>query len=441
MPLNQDELPSIAIAFFCYNQEKYIEESLQSCLNQDYKKLTIIISDDCSTDKTYEKIEHITNSYTGPHVVKINRNKKNLGIGKHFAYVMDNLIDAEFVVMCAGDDISKKNRVTRVVEEWVSNGKPSLVAHNLIEIDENGEKIEGLRTIQYKLQDYSIYTNNHYSILEHLKYHQPIPFLGAAVAYKKNTYDKFGSSKTYLDYEDHLMYFRALLDGGIHYFNERLVKYRRHRNSYMAKTVKPFHDKPNSLLSCYFDKDSVIKEDFRDCYNSHKISVQQWIDYTFAIKNYNYQVDYQLIENLWNNIQLRHKHLIKNKNEKLKKEIEINYIKPLNTVIFGTSQAAINLMYNTVTGFKIIAACNNIDKSLSGKSINGVKILNFSDLNKITNKVDCILVASNKFHQIKNAILKETKISEHRIVRIPALYLHNINSIKDLNLPHPREQQ
>ncbi len=437
MPTNQCELPSVAIILFCYNQENFIEESLNSCLNQDYGNLTIIISDDCSTDHTFDKIDKIIYRYTGPHKIKLNKNKKNLGIGKHFAHIMDNLVDDELAVICAGDDISTPNRVSRVVDEWLENKKPSLIAHNLIEINELNEEIEDFRTIQYSLQDNSIHTNSTYSLHEYLKYHQPIPFLGAAVSYKVSSYKKFKTPQTYPDFEDHLMYFRALLDDGAYYFNEKLIRYRRHNNSYTLIEEKQFKDKPNHILAVYFNKDNKIKQKYMNCYTSHKVAVQQWIDYTLSINKHGTQVDFQIVENLWKNIIHRHCYLIQNKNmleiiksklarktlNKNSKKISPSYIKPLKTVVFGTSYSAQMVISKTVKGFDIIAACNTNNPLIIGDSFFGVEIIDLAGLAKIAPEIDCILIASTKFYLIKDLLLKNTTIAANKIVRVPQLLL------------------
>ena len=77
------------ISFFAltYNQEKYIEDSLKGLFSQTYSPLEIIISDDCSTDKTFEIIQKFVSEYKGPNKVIINRNEKNLGLIKHFTLI------------------------------------------------------------------------------------------------------------------------------------------------------------------------------------------------------------------------------------------------------------------------------------------------------------------------------------------------------------------
>jgi len=43
---------NIDILLATYNGEKYIKEQIESILNQTYKNINLIISDDCSTDNT-----------------------------------------------------------------------------------------------------------------------------------------------------------------------------------------------------------------------------------------------------------------------------------------------------------------------------------------------------------------------------------------------------
>lgn len=48
--------PLISVIMSTYNDELYIQESLQSILNQTLEDFELIIYDDCSSDHTVEKI-------------------------------------------------------------------------------------------------------------------------------------------------------------------------------------------------------------------------------------------------------------------------------------------------------------------------------------------------------------------------------------------------
>lgn len=47
-------LPFVTIGIPVYNEEKFVAETILSALNQTYKNIRIIISDNCSTDRTFE---------------------------------------------------------------------------------------------------------------------------------------------------------------------------------------------------------------------------------------------------------------------------------------------------------------------------------------------------------------------------------------------------
>ncbi len=73
--------PLVSIHITAYNSQDYIEETLQSCLNQTYKNIEIVVSDDGSSDKTPEMLLRYQNNF--PEIIKINLNLKNLGITKN----------------------------------------------------------------------------------------------------------------------------------------------------------------------------------------------------------------------------------------------------------------------------------------------------------------------------------------------------------------------
>ena len=59
--------PLVTFALFAYNQEKYIREAVEGTFSQTYEPLEIILSDDCSSDRTFEIMEEMAATYDGPH--------------------------------------------------------------------------------------------------------------------------------------------------------------------------------------------------------------------------------------------------------------------------------------------------------------------------------------------------------------------------------------
>ena len=57
MPDNVTDRPLVTFALFAYNQEEFIREAVEGAFAQTYEPLEIILSDDCSSDRTYEIIQ------------------------------------------------------------------------------------------------------------------------------------------------------------------------------------------------------------------------------------------------------------------------------------------------------------------------------------------------------------------------------------------------
>ena len=66
--------PEVSVILISYNEEDYIHKSINNILDQSFRNLEIIVIDDHSTDKTFDKIISISDKR-----LKIIRNEKNLG--------------------------------------------------------------------------------------------------------------------------------------------------------------------------------------------------------------------------------------------------------------------------------------------------------------------------------------------------------------------------
>ncbi|MBA3663143.1 MAG: glycosyltransferase family 2 protein [Bacteroidetes bacterium] len=71
--------PLVSICIPVYNGDKYIDETISCCINQTYKNLEIIISDNCSTDNTIQLIKR----YNDPRI-KIFSNACNIGLEANY---------------------------------------------------------------------------------------------------------------------------------------------------------------------------------------------------------------------------------------------------------------------------------------------------------------------------------------------------------------------
>jgi len=75
--------PLVTFALFAYDQERYIREALEGAFAQSYQPLEILLSDDCSTDRTFDIMREMAAAYAGPHRIRLYRNPTNLGVAGH----------------------------------------------------------------------------------------------------------------------------------------------------------------------------------------------------------------------------------------------------------------------------------------------------------------------------------------------------------------------
>jgi glycosyltransferase involved in cell wall biosynthesis len=98
----------VTIICLCYNQEKYLVESLFSAIHQDYPFVEVIIVDDFSTDNSKETIQKWLVDY--PEIQFI-ANDTNLGSTKSFNKAL-SLAKGDYIIDLACDDILLPNCVS-----------------------------------------------------------------------------------------------------------------------------------------------------------------------------------------------------------------------------------------------------------------------------------------------------------------------------------------
>lgn len=221
MQMIDDRNAAVTLVVFAYNQEKYIEDAVNSVLAQDYANLKIVISDDCSTDQTFERAKKLVESYAGAHVVELRRNDKNLGLINHVNAVISE-VETELVVVAAGDDISLPHRVSKLVEAYQSLGRPKLLSSTAFRIDEAGNLLDGLAPDRViPIDDFDRVVGS----LDHVGQQVGL-YLGATGAWSMDLWRKYGPIQHSHCWEDVVMGFRAALEGSYKLIDEPLVQYR-----------------------------------------------------------------------------------------------------------------------------------------------------------------------------------------------------------------------
>ena len=211
----------VSYCLFTYNQEKYIKSAVDAALSQTYSPLEIIISDDCSSDTTFEIIEEIVKNYSGPHKIILNKNEINLGLGGHFSKVCYTIAKGDYLIISAGDDISKINHVEKAVINIEKFHEVKMIDFSAEIIDENGSFVK-------KIQLDFDYKKN--TLLDYLNL-KKIELFAPGRIIDKELFHSFEPIYGKCPTEDSVMVLRSLLMGGSIRVNEQLVYYRKHQNN------------------------------------------------------------------------------------------------------------------------------------------------------------------------------------------------------------------
>jgi cellulose synthase/poly-beta-1,6-N-acetylglucosamine synthase-like glycosyltransferase len=218
---NMDVKPTMSFVILSYNQEKFIRRAIEAAFAQSYEPLEIILSDDCSTDSTYDIMCAMSRGYSGPKSLKVRKTEKNCGTLRHVVDVA-SITSGELLILAGGDDISKPNRVELLVEAWQNTGAWGIYSRfdridNKDYVIGRDELVEYIESINYPLRKYFDHTNDKISIVH-----------GATSAYDKRLFSYLKTTpQDYILSEDGaLSVLIHLLNKEVFFLNKSLVFYR-----------------------------------------------------------------------------------------------------------------------------------------------------------------------------------------------------------------------
>ena len=129
------ENEKVAIIMSTYNGEKYIQEQLDSLINQTYKNIEIYIRDDGSKDNTINIIKDYISKNDNISLVE----GENIGFINSFFELLNMCDDADYYAYCDQDDVWMDDKISRAVS-FLSNtdkDKPALYFSNSDYCDSN----------------------------------------------------------------------------------------------------------------------------------------------------------------------------------------------------------------------------------------------------------------------------------------------------------------
>ncbi len=163
----------VSVIIPCYNAENYIQESVNSILNQTYENIEVIVIDDASTDNSYNRLSKIRDRR-----LKLLKNTQNLGYLRTINLLLEQ-VSGKFIAFQDADDVSHSRRLEIQRNFLSSNAQVSIVGTNYCVIDSRGNVI---RTCQVDDEPAKIKTE----LKQKNKFQKP------SIMFKKEVINKIG---------------------------------------------------------------------------------------------------------------------------------------------------------------------------------------------------------------------------------------------------------
>lgn len=138
--MNTKDFPLVSVLIPAYNHENYIQETIESIINQTYPNIELIILDDGSKDKTWEKITELKPKCENRFVKSHFETKQNEGTCITLNKLL-KLSSGEFVYIIASDDLAKPQAIEKEVKFLQDNPDYALAVGDNEYVDSMGKQI------------------------------------------------------------------------------------------------------------------------------------------------------------------------------------------------------------------------------------------------------------------------------------------------------------
>jgi alpha-1,3-rhamnosyltransferase len=221
-------IPLVSIIVITYNSEKYILQTLESIRKQTYRKLELVVCDDCSGDHTPEICKNWILNNTSRFVrTEVIIAEQNTGISANCNRGL-NSAGGKWIKLIAGDDMLLENCIESNITFVKKHSNASFIFSNGFTIDENGQSLGRITSDSRKLAFDS--QGQYKELLKSAFVLTPSAFI------RKDAISSLGGYNEKIPLlEDYPMWLNATRNGyKLFYLNEETVLYRKHVGSISA---------------------------------------------------------------------------------------------------------------------------------------------------------------------------------------------------------------
>lgn len=255
------EKNKVSIVCRTYNHENLIRKTIESVLNQTYQNWELIVSDDCSTDKTVEIVKSFDDDR-----IKLNINEYNLGVIGNLNKAL-SLCTGEYISILDGDDVYTSEKLQKQVE-FLDNNPEYGACFSYVDFigDEKSIKLQKILA--------NLLNNPSLSRAEMLN---KLFYISNFLAFPTEMFRKeflFHFPENLIATGDYNFHIHMLLNTKVKVLEEKLVKYNiksqeNHTSSWINENVIKIEK--NYLYNHFLEIKDVefFKQVFPDCYQKY----------------------------------------------------------------------------------------------------------------------------------------------------------------------------
>lgn len=207
----------VGVIIPCYNHENYVDQAIQSILNQSYQDFDIYAADDASIDRTREKLMLYDEQIKEIHLFDENH-------GGQVMFLL-NRVDNEYTALLNSDDFWHETKLEKQVRYMDEHPECAACFTWCDQVNDAGERVDGIvgfnqtnRTSEEWMRYFYEYGNclSHPSIL--IRTH----------IYKKLLFNVY---KAFRQVPDFQMWIKLIQEEKIHIIEEELMSFRWHNST------------------------------------------------------------------------------------------------------------------------------------------------------------------------------------------------------------------
>ncbi|NJR57502.1 MAG: glycosyltransferase [Cyanobacteria bacterium CRU_2_1] len=230
-------MPKVSIVLPSYNYARYLDERIQSVLNQTYTDFELIIVDDASTDNSLEVIH----KYVQDSRVKTLFFEQNSGLPYQRWNDGADLAQGEYILFAGADDRCEPTLIEKLVEKLDQNPNVGIAYSQSMQIDSDGNVVRSLknRTDELDRERWAHdFVNNGKEECQYLVIKNTIPN-ASAVLLRRSTFETAGQFDVTLRLvADWMLWAKMLMIADVAFVSEPLNDFRIHSTTVTSHTRK-----------------------------------------------------------------------------------------------------------------------------------------------------------------------------------------------------------